>query len=364
MSYNACQNMFSIDQVGIMEFNLNDVSWLDNMVTNAATTGVFQAEAFCLADFDASGTDVCPGSVVDFTDFSFYNPTNWTWSVSPGVEGVDYNFVGGTGTNSQNPSIEFVNAGSYDISLTSGDGITSDSEIKTGFINVLPNANEIDLIEGFEGYTDFASTDQWTVYNPEGSAWEITSSTSHMGSKCARLFNFGQPSGRSDELISAPVDLSVIDAGAGDQVTLSFRYAYRKRYASNTEWLKVFCSANCGETWAQRKTLFGDLLSPLTYTSSWTPAGLSDWTTVHMTNITSAYHVDNFLYKFEFESDGGNNFYLDNINIYAGPPSEELVGTEVVNDDISGYNLFPNPVDDQLNVRFEIAGGSVAKWSC
>ena len=161
-------------------------------------------------------------------------------------------------------------------------------------------------------------------------------------------------------MISAPVDLSVIDAGAGDEVTLSFRYAYRKRYASNTEWLKVFVSANCGETWAQRKTLFGDLLSPLTYTSSWTPAGLSDWTTVHMTNITSAYHVDNFLYKFEFESDGGNNFYLDNINIYAGPPSEELVGTEVVNDDISGYNLFPNPVDDQLNVRFEIAGGSAA----
>ncbi|MCO4814371.1 MAG: T9SS type A sorting domain-containing protein, partial [Flavobacteriales bacterium] len=60
--------------------------------------------------------------------------------------------------------------------------------------------------------------------------------------------------------------------------------------------------------------------------------------------------VDNFRYKFEFEAGGGNNMYIDNINIYQGSPSSaglyesaELV-TELV--------LYPNPTNDELNVSF------------
>jgi len=137
-------------------------------------------------------------------------------------------------------------------------------------------------------------------------------------------------------------------------MTLSFRYAYRQRSASNVEYLKVFISANCGDTWVQRKTLSGTTLGNQTSTSSWTPSSDADWTTVHMTNVTSSYWVDNFRYKFRFESDGGNNFYLDNINIYEGAPSDDFVSGVSELGEIEGLSLYPNPADNELNVKFNL----------
>lgn len=70
--------------------------------------------------------------------------------------------------------------------------------------------------------------------------------------KCAKLANFGQSGTNLDELIAYPVDLSGVTAGSGG-VTLSFRYAHRKRLSADSECLKVFITSNCGDTWAQRK---------------------------------------------------------------------------------------------------------------
>jgi len=92
-------------------------------------------------------------------------------------------------------------------------------------------------------------------------------------------------------------------------------------------------------------------LSNLTATTAWTPTS-SDWGTVHMTNVTSAYWVSNFRFKFRFESDGGNNCYLDDINIYAGAPSNELVTAGLEELQLNDAKVYPNPADDELNVRF------------
>jgi hypothetical protein len=73
-----------------------------------------------------------------------------------------------------------------------------------------------------------------------------------------------------------------------------------------------------------------------------------------MTNVTSDYWVDNFRYKFRFESTGGNNIYLDNINIYPGSPSDELVLGLNENGEIDGLSLYPNPAEEEVNVRFNV----------
>ena len=67
-----------------------------------------------------------------------------------------------------------------------------------------------------------------------------------------------------------------------------------------------------------------------------------------MTNITSTLWVDNFRYKFQFESGGGNNFYLDNINISVDDASGLGENGEIVNNLV----LYPNPANDELNVSF------------
>ena len=86
-----------------------------------------------------------------------------------------------------------------------------------------------------------------------------------------------------------------------------------------------------------------------------TPSSSADWVTVHMTNITTAYWVDNFRYKFEFESAGGNNLYLDDINIYSGSPTNDLVVGLDEQDAIDHVTLYPNPTEGDVTVRFDVA---------
>lgn len=360
MSYNACQNMFSLDQAGIMQANFISISFLNNLRSpaNLVNTGVNDPDVLCKADFEALNRSICSGTVVDFNDFSFHGPISWTWTIS-GIEGTDYNYVNGTSAATQEPSVEFISSGSYDVQLVVSDGVSTETELKTSYINVIPLPNSIDLIEGFEGYTSFGATDQWSVYNPSGNGFEVVEGISRSGWRSARLLNFGQQSGNSDELISAPVDLSVIDP-LTESITLSFRYSYKKRFESNNEWLKVFITNTCGETWVQRKTLQGSQLSPNVQSSTWVPSSATDWTTIHMTNITSTYFVENFRYKFEFESDGGNNFYLDDINIYKGSPSDVLVGVDETGNFIESMSVYPNPTAGSVNVRFALANGGAA----
>jgi hypothetical protein len=169
------------------------------------------------------------------------------------------------------------------------------------------------------------------------------------------LINYGQTAGSVDELQSGPVDLSGLTAA-----TLSFRYAYRKRSSSDLEYLKVFISKDCGENWAQRLTRSGNSLGSIVLGSSYTSVSPGDWVTVHMTNVTSDYWVDNFRYKFRFESDYGNNFFLDNINIYEGSPSDNLVLSVTEEGEITGLNLYPNPSEGELNLSFTVPSSEEA----
>ena len=218
-------------------------------------------------------------------------------------------------------------------------------------MRVLPTALSLPYFEGFEDYTNLSNTTNWEVYNPNNNnAWTIESSTGHSGAKCAKLQNFGQGVGNVDELTSTTIDLSpIVTEGT---MTLSFRYAYRKKTSADYEYLKVFISGDCGAEWAQRKTLGGNNLGSLTSTTSWTPSQSADWTTVHMVNVTSGYWTPNFKVKFRFEGEGGNNIFLDDINIYSGAPSDNPVLGIFENSDLSDVRLFPNPTDNEINVSF------------
>lgn len=363
MSYNACQNMFSRDQAAIMQQNFIDIAFLANMVTpqNNTATGVFNPEVLCKADFEAYRNMICGGDSIQFYDRTFFNPTGWNWTISPGVVNVDWEFTASTNALSQNPSIRFITAGQYQISLTATDGVTSDTEIKANYITVLPAAHSIPYFEGFEGLSTFNNAIYWSVNNYDNNnAFVIDQTVGSSGSHSAKLMNFGQSGSNSDELVSTAVDLSVLDP-LTEIVTLSFKYAYRKRYASNDEWLKVFISNDCSETWVQRKTIHGEQLSPIDVNSSWSPSSQADWTTVHVTNITASYFVDNFRFKFEFEGQGGNNFYLDDINLYAGPPSNTIVLGIAEAGEIAELSIYPNPTDAELNVRFTLSSNHITQ---
>lgn len=101
--------------------------WTDNRGSTYMTY-VSPFELGLAAAFGASNTDVCAGSSVTFTDQSSGPPTTWSWSF-PG--GSPSSYIG------QNPpSITYNTPGTYDVSLTVGDGIDTDIETVVDYITV------------------------------------------------------------------------------------------------------------------------------------------------------------------------------------------------------------------------------------
>jgi gliding motility-associated-like protein len=120
------------------------------------------------ANFSASSTSGCSPLIVSFTDQSTGNPTSWSWNF--GNSGVSTN---------QNPSTIYSTPGVYSVTLTISNGINTDTEVKTAYINVYnkPQAN-------FTVSTDTACVGQnvtitsTTVISPGGApiasyAWDF-----------------------------------------------------------------------------------------------------------------------------------------------------------------------------------------------
>lgn len=272
---------------------------------------------------------------------------------------ITWYFPGGSPSSSTliSPEVCYSAPGFYDVVMVVDNGVGIDSIYVEDYIEVIPTS-QIPYFDGFEDYTTFNNNDYWSSESVNGgnSTFVVSSTSSLSGDKSAFIPNFGQPEGSLDNLTSGPINLSVLQPS--EDVTLSFRYAYRKRNTSNEEWLRVFITQSCLDSWVQRKTIKGDLLSELTEPSYWTPDGPEDWTTVHMTNITSSYFREDFRVRFQLEADGGNNFFLDDINLYQGEPSDDIVLVGLDEENLNDFNLFPNPAENVLNIRFDQQLGS------
>jgi PKD repeat protein len=353
MDYSYCSKMFSGGQKNRMRAALNSSTGGRNNLwtaSNLTLTGADGDTYLCAADFYSDRVKICAGSTVEFFDNSYNNVSSWNWT----FQGAET-----TTSTEQNPVVQYNTPGVYSVTLVAGDGNTTMTKTMNAYITVTGAGVELPFLDGFETYSTLASSGYWEIDNQQNnSTFQISTTAAHTGSKSVKLPNYGQTGTNVDELIANPVDLSDVTSSAN--VTLSFRFSYRKRAAANAEKLYVLFSGNCGESWEIRKSLQGSALGSTVLSTSWTPSLPEHWTTVHMTNITSQYWNQNFRYKFRFEGSGGNNLYLDNINIYPGGPSDALVG-EPVNDiselePAQQINLFPNPADGELNISYVVTG--------
>lgn len=353
MDYSYCSKMFTPGQVTRMRNAItSNVANRNNLISasNLASVGATGTVYLCGAEFQADRTTICAGNTINFDDQSYNLVNGWTWTFTGGSPAT---------STSQNPSVTYSTPGLYTVTLNATDGTNSDSESKTAYIRVLPAATSLPFHEDFESYSTLNNIEPWEIINPSGNGWQLHTGTGYTGNQCAKIVNFGQSAGNVDDMMSSPIDLSSINSSTG--VTMSFRYSYVKRYTSNNEVLKVYVTPNCGENWAPRKTISGSQLSATAQNSAWTPTSQTNWETVHMTNITSGYWTDEFRCRFEFDSDGGNNIYLDDINIYAGTPSDVIVvGIEENEFDIEGLSVYPNPTDEDLNIRFSLKSAEQA----
>jgi hypothetical protein len=128
----------------------------------------------------------------------------------------------------------------------------------------------------------------------------------------------------------------------------TFRVAYAQRASTDADRLRVLVSTNCGQTWTQRYAKVGATLATASATSgSFTP-NASQWRLETVSLNSTLQNASNIRIKFEFESDGGNDIYIDDINIVspASVSSPDLMVTQ--------FTVFPNPAQENTQAVFTL----------
>ncbi len=336
MEYAYCPTMLTEGQKQRMHATLNSpIAGRNNLWTpaNLIATGVNNLPSFCKTEFSEDINQICAGEAIQFTDLSYNDVNTWQWT-----------FTGGTPSTSnlQNPSIVYNTPGVYEVKLVSGDGVNEDSLIKTELITVLPNSGTANsIIEGFEGTTDISTT-QWLPISSGGVAeWTITNQSGFNSNQSIMLNNFDANEGEVSQLTSEVLDLSGVTG-----LVMTFDYAFAKKTSSATaDKLFVKVSNDCGNTWSVRKQLAGSGLLTVTDSvpASFIPSSDLEWKSSSISSITSSFWTNSFRVKFEFESSGGNNLYIDNINL-----SDPSMASVNILDKI--VRVYPNPSESVLNI--------------
>lgn len=346
MEYSYCSRMFTEGQRTRMRAAaLSSIAQRNQLSTesNLIATGVFTEESIvCNADFDADRRVICIGDAIQFSDLSYNGITEWEWNFGDGsvVAGTDPEIH-------RNPIHVYQEPGLYSVELVAGNGIESISEIKNEYVLVLaPGEQEAPFSEGFE--EEFPNN-EWFIFNEQSDmTFEVTSSAAASGSKSLKIANNANETPyNTDELISTTFDMSAMG-----EVTISYRWAFANRIDETDDRLFIRVSPDCGDNWILKKMHRGlnDLPSAPPTNFNFTPDD-DEWNYFQVTVDNPEQLTDNFRVKFEFQGRGGNNFYLDDINIF-GIDTVDLSVIDLTPE--SNIRLVPNPAQGNGAIWLDI----------
>jgi hypothetical protein len=134
---------------------------------------------------------------------------------------------------------------------------------------------------------------------------------------------------------------------AGTTPTLTFKVAHAQKTSTSADKLQFYVSTNCGESWVLRKALTGASLSTAGVSSASFVPNASQWVTQSV-NLNGYTAQTNLYFMFRFTSDGGNNIYIDDINI-----SGTTIGVDELENNLN-FNIYPNPANENTVIDFSL----------
>lgn len=343
-SSDACLNMFSNGQKQRMDATLSTLRLNIWQPANVSSTGCDSSfvspSCNVIADFTSNGKDICKGSLVNFINKSQNNPVSYQWS-----------FPGGNPATSTvaNPNIAYDSTGNYSVTLITANAIGTDSVTFLNFMAVsepIPGST-LTYVEGFEDYS-FPPTGI-TIENPDtGVTWERDTMASVSGMASIKINNLINVNyGQGDAFILPDLDLTSFSGTP----YLSFKWAYARTSTIYSDELIVLLSKDCGLNFTQIFYKTGTSLSTAPVQTTPFIPDSTQWKSAKV-NLNLYKNYNNVILKFVNVTDGGNNLYIDNIQV--GDTVFLLSENEFNSPDYS-VNIFPNPSNSELTVQYYLA---------
>ena len=313
MSYNDCQNMYSAGQkVRIQNALVNFLTLVQlTSSTNLAFTGVLNTNpGICKAEFDVNSEVVCVGQNISFTDISFFNPKTYSWKFEGGNPSV---------SGMKNPIVSYNKPGQYKVELTVKDSNNqSATTVKTNYITVLEsNGNTAPFIESFESASNLSDLNWFTDFYPPGFGWVLSNNGGSTGQSAIKA-NAYNTSGRISVISDAYDASNLLDA------VVTFKHAYAPRPNESSNYLRVYVSGDCGLTWKIRYVTGGiNMATRSEMSSAYSTPSSTDWK-LNTFTIPDISLSANTRIKFEYNSNDGNNIFVDDIRI-TGTNSEDII---------------------------------------
>jgi PKD repeat protein len=334
MDYAYCAKMFTEGQKIRARACLHSpLAQRNNLWTdpNLTATGLSLSPTLCTSDFTVARQTYCPGDSAQFWDNSYNGATQWNWDFGDG------------GTSAlQNPKHAYATNGLYDVTLTVSNGISTITTTKNDVVYILESASSFYLpyTEGFE-WIDSLTDTRMVGFVENDEPWEVVQGIYASGDQSLRA-NCENDSFRYKYILISPVlDLT----GLIDPV-IDFKYAFAQKDTLNNDVMYVKASKNCGQSFSTLNTQLATLPTHSGLVNGNYIPDPADWRQMSITNIGGAFLTNTFIFKIEFIGGGGNNFYIDDINVY----DNASIGIEK-NEELF-VRIQPNPT----NNYFEIVG--------
>ena len=302
MDYASCEAMFTAGQVGRMHFALGNNLWTRRYLhdeDNLKNTGVLDLTA---ARIYMERRDICRGETVTLFDESRYEPDSWSWEIT-GPE----NYT----STEQHPEISFTTAGDYSVRLTVTQGSVTQTVYEENYFSVAEvYGAKVPWTEDFSQGDSGWIVDDWDM--DDLYEWTLDDEIGFDDNASYKLYNLSQNVGWYDDLIYSSIDTRPLTA-----VSVSFRVAFAMRESSNNDKMEMHISEDCGNTWrsvwsASAGSLAG---SNGIVTSIFEPDAPGDWKQFNVSNVPLSWFGQSTLFRFRTVAGGGNQLYLDNINI-------------------------------------------------
>ncbi|WP_417611134.1 M43 family zinc metalloprotease [Owenweeksia hongkongensis] len=331
----VCQNTFTTLQKNVMRSTLSSSQYRSQLVSasNMLATGVINPPA-CLTttEFEIDNSVICPGDTVQFFDQTEDgDPDTYAWSFPGGVPNT---------STDPNPIIYYPTAGAYDVTLTTANAAGTSTSAKVQVVSVKPQfSNLAQWSENFEA-ASLSKPEVSIISGIDSTTYRLTNKAGNNSSQSLFLNNFQAETNQDiDEFISPSIQTIF-----GQNLTLSFDYAYTKKVTLNNDLFIIYVSTDCGNTWGTLRIIGAAQLTTAANnsTSGFVPSS-SEWDNFSI-SLDKYESEGPILIKFAFRSGGGNNFYLDNINVTA---SNISLAEVPLNQSLS---VFPNPTNGNFSV--------------